>query len=425
MSWSNELGEPIPGPTAGNDSFAGTEGPDVANGEAGDDTLTGSGADDTLEGGADYDEIRGGAGDDLLTDSGDGAYLLGEEGNDTLVAVSDGGHFGVAAEGGSGNDSIAITGPDGAYLVGGDGDDTIIGGDGDDLIFGDAYGDIGDGNDSIIGGLGDDTIDAGRGDDIVVWRPGDGNDSITLGEGADTLDLQGGGWDGGTANGDGSWTFSNGTNSLLVFDFNPNVDSVVCFLEGTRIMTARGEVPVEQLRAGELLLSPGGGAPLRPLHWVGHTRVDIVHHGAPAKVAPVLVSAGALGAGIPHRDLRVSPDHAFLLQGRLVPARLLVNGTTILQELWHRVATYWHVEFEVHGLVVAEGALAESYFDDGNRHLFDNAGVIALQAEFGAARIGGRYAAEACAPPILTVDDPALPTILAGLPRPRAVLRRA
>lgn len=425
MSWSNEAGEPIPGPTAGNDSFAGTEGPDSANGEAGDDTLTGNGGNDTLEGGADYDEISGGNGNDLLTDSGGGAYLLGEDGDDTLSAVSDAGTLGVAADGGIGNDSIVVTGSDGAYLVGGDGDDTIIGGDGADLIFGDDFGGTGTGNDSIVGGLGDDTIDTGQGDDIVVWRPGDGNDSITLGEGADTLDLQGGGWDSGTANGDGSWTFSNGTNSVLVFDYNSNVDTVVCFLEGTRIMTARGEVPVEQLRAGELLVAPGGGTPLRALHWVGHTRVDIAHHRAPAKVAPVLVSAGALGAGIPHRDLRVSPDHAFLLQGRLVPARLLVNGTSIVQELWHRAVTYWHVEYEVHGLVVAEGAVAESYFDDGNRHLFDNAGVIALQAEFGAARNGGRYAAEACMPPVLTPDDPALPAILAALPQPQAGLRRA
>jgi Ca2+-binding RTX toxin-like protein len=425
MSWTNASGDPIPGPTAGPDSFTGTAAPDAANGEAGDDTLAGEGGDDTLEGGADYDEIQGGDGDDILTDSGDGAYLLGQAGNDTLFAVSDDGLFGVAADGGTDDDSISVTGGEGAYLVGAEDSDTIVGGDGTDLIFGDAPGDVGAGDDSVVGGGGDDTIDLGRGNDIAVWLPGDGNDSITLGLGADTLNLQGLGWDSGTANGDGSWTFSNGSNSVVVFDYNPEIDSVVCFLEGTRIMTAQGEVPVERLRAGDMLVSPAGGPLLQPVRWVGHVHVDIAHHRAPERVAPVLLRAGALGEGTPRRDLWVSPDHAFLLQGRLVPARLLLNGTTIAQQLWHRAATYWHVEMERHGVVVAEGALAESYFDDGNRQLFGNAGTVALHVEFGAARQGGRYAAQAFAEPILSKDDPALPAILQSLPAEPALARRA
>lgn len=425
MSWTNEFGGAIPGPTSGNDSFAGTNAPNVADGEGGNDTLVGSGDDDVLEGGAGYDEIQGGDANDVLTDSGGGAYLQGDAGDDTLFAVSDGEPFGVAAEGGAGDDSISVTGSVGAYLVGGDDNDTIVGGDGADLIFGDAFGDLGAGDDSIIGGAGDDTIDVGAGNDIVIWRPGDGNDSITLGVGADTLDLQGAGWNSGTANDDGSWTFSNGSSSVVVFDYDAAIDTVVCFLEGTRIMTEHGEVPVERLRAGDLLVSPGGAPPLRALRWVAHRRVDVARHRAPERVAPVLIRAGALGSGSPKRDLWVSPDHAFLLQGRLVPARLLLNGTTIVQELWRRAATYWHVEFETHGLVVAEGALAESYFDDGNRHLFDNAAVAALHAEFGAARTGGRYATEAFARPVLAEDDPALPAIRLALPRPEALARRA
>jgi hypothetical protein len=153
------------------------------------------------------------------------------------------------------------------------------------------------------------------------------------------------------------------------------------------------------------------------VRWVGHTRVDIARHRDKRKVATVLIRAGALGAGVPARDLRVSPEHAFLLQGRLVPAHLLVNGTTIIQEPWHRAMTYWHVELDEHGVLVAEGALAESYFDDGNRHLFDN-GVIALHADFAAGRAGRRYATEAFARPVIDADDPALRRIRAALPRP-------
>ncbi len=86
--------------------------------------------------------------------------------------------------------------------------------------------------------------------------------------------------------------------------------------------------------------------------------------------------------------------------------------------------TYWHVELEQHGVLVAEGALAESYFDDGNRHLFDNS-VFAVHADFGAQRKGGRYAAEACAPPVLDADDPALARIRAALPVKVAAARSA
>ncbi len=114
------------------------------------------------------------------------------------------------------------------------------------------------------------------------------------------------------------------------------------------------------------------------------------------------------GRGCAARDLRVSPEHAFLLDGRLVPARLLINGGSIIQELWCHDVTYWHLELAAHGILIAEGAPAESYFDDGNGHLFDQPAVRALQPRFDRAP-GSRYAAEACAPPILDAADPDLP----------------
>ncbi|GGJ03800.1 Hint domain-containing protein [Neoroseomonas lacus] len=174
---------------------------------------------------------------------------------------------------------------------------------------------------------------------------------------------------------------------------------VACFAEGTLILTERGEVPVEQLRVGDLAMTMHGGtAPLRPILWIGHTRLDIARHPDPAKAAPIVVSAGALGNGMPRRDLRLSPEHALFLDGLLVPVNLLVNGTTIVQEAWCQTVTYWHVELPTHGLLVSEGVVSESYFDDGNRQLFDNRGATVLVKDFVTARQSGRYDDTACAP---------------------------
>lgn len=178
---------------------------------------------------------------------------------------------------------------------------------------------------------------------------------------------------------------------------NPD-DFVVCFLEGTLITTADGEVPVETLRAGDLVLTASQPGGLRPVAWVGHTRIRLDRHPNPRNVAPILIRAGALGDGIPHRDMAVSPEHGIFLDGHLVPARLLVNGRSILQDFSRPEITYWHVELERHGLLVSEGAWTESYLDDGNRRFFDNHHLTALVKDYGAERHNGRYARSACAP---------------------------
>ncbi|MBR0652329.1 Hint domain-containing protein [Roseomonas terrae] len=182
-------------------------------------------------------------------------------------------------------------------------------------------------------------------------------------------------------------------------------DFVVCFLEGTLITTAAGEVPVETLRAGDLVLTAGQPGGLRPVAWIGHTRIRLDRHPNPRSVAPILIRAGALGAGIPYRDMAVSPEHGIFLDGHLVAARLLVNGRSILQDFSRREITYWHVELEAHGLLVSEGAWTESYLDDGNRRFFDNHHLTALVKDYGSERRSGFYARTACAPVLTAGRD--------------------
>lgn len=186
-------------------------------------------------------------------------------------------------------------------------------------------------------------------------------------------------------------------------------DIPVCFAEGTRILTPLGEVPIETLRAGDLVVVPFAERRIQALRWVGHRRIEIGRMRDRHAVAPVLVRAGAFAQSVPYRDLRVSPEHAFFLEGHLVPARLLVDGVRVIHEIWCRAVTYWHLELDQHGILIADGAPAESYLDDGNRVFFENANLRELCPILDRVP-GGRYGAQACAP---LVSDPSDPVIMA------------
>jgi hypothetical protein len=157
---------------------------------------------------------------------------------------------------------------------------------------------------------------------------------------------------------------------------------------------------VENLRAGDMVLAMRGGqAGFEPLRWVGFMDVAVPRNAAmAAKTAPILIKAGALAPSMPARDLRVSPDHAMEVDGHLIPAKHLVNGSSIVQEVWCRRVRYFHLELEAHGLLLSEGTWSESYLDDGNRHAFNNAAMTGLFLDFEAVRSKGQYDGQACLP---------------------------
>lgn len=307
------------------------------------------------------------------------------------------------------NDPDSFAGSDGQDVADGlGGNDTISGFGGGDLLLG------GDGDDSLIGGEGADQLIGGPGSDTYYWSPGDGDDAVD-GDADDFIVINAEGYT--TQPGAGGATEVHvGDEFFTVFDVPVDNIVIVCFLEGTRIMTARGEVPVEQLRVGELVVSPESGrAALQPVVWLGHARTPVARHPDPQRVAPIRIAAGALADGVPCRDLRVSPEHALFLDGHLVPAKYLVDGIGIVQETTQEAVTYWHVELPEHGLLLAEGAAAESYFEDSNRQYFDAPGVTLLVTDFAP---GGRYDTEACHPVLR--DGPVLEVL-----RRRIASRRA
>ena len=190
--------------------------------------------------------------------------------------------------------------------------------------------------------------------------------TITLLNGGvtDTLTLSG------ITNASGTWfvdaVASGGSTEVFL-------STAVCFAAGTRVLTATGERVVESLLQSDIVLTLADGElSARAVKWVGRRRIDLTAHPRPETVAPIRIRRGAFADNMPHTDLLVSPDHAIFVDGKLICARQLVNGTTIRQEQDWTSVDYYHVELDAHAILLAEGLPAESYLDTGNRGFFGN-----------------------------------------------------
>jgi hypothetical protein len=178
----------------------------------------------------------------------------------------------------------------------------------------------------------------------------------------------------GYGGGGGGGSFDGGTNKTLVGAENSGNGSVtiasVCYCLGTRIQTARGEIPVEDLAVGDRVQTAHNG--LRAVSWIGQGKV-LATRGRRSAATPVIVRKGALADNVPNRDLHVTKAHALYIDDVLIPVEFLVNHRTILWDDRAQEVEIYHVELDSHDVLLANGAQAESYRDDGNRWLFRNA----------------------------------------------------
>ena len=146
--------------------------------------------------------------------------------------------------------------------------------------------------------------------------------------------------------------------------------TTICFCRDTQIGTPNGEVPVQTLKAGDIVLTAHNGP--RKVTWVGTGKV-LATRGKRGIQTPVIVRRGALGDNLPHQDLHVTKAHSLYIDDVLIPVEFLVNHRTILWDDHAHEVEIYHVELGSHDILIANGVPAESYRDDGNRWLFQNA----------------------------------------------------
>jgi hypothetical protein len=149
--------------------------------------------------------------------------------------------------------------------------------------------------------------------------------------------------------------------------------SVGCLLKGTKILTASGYRPVQELEIGDEVQTRSGR---RAIKWIGYSKFTKEKGRAwPDSVMPIRVARFAIDEHSPHSDLYLSPLHCLFFNEALIPVKYLVNGTSVAQGAPSDMSAieYYHIDLETHEVIYAEGALVESFFDGGSeREHFSN-----------------------------------------------------
>lgn len=135
-----------------------------------------------------------------------------------------------------------------------------------------------------------------------------------------------------------------------------------CFLRGTRIRTLTGYRPVEFLSVGDLLFA--GPAPIREIRHFRYERQGR-NEPWPLTVMPIRIRASAIEDNIPREDLYVSAAHSLYVDGVLVPAWNLVNGTSITRDdaQYLDAIEYFHIILDQHDVIDAEGASCDTFWE--------------------------------------------------------------
>lgn len=162
-----------------------------------------------------------------------------------------------------------------------------------------------------------------------------------------------------------------GSDAAVIGTTNNNVQTV-CFAAGTLIEGPNGvQTPVERMAHGDLVQTADHR--LQEVRWIGCRKMtgqDLVDH---PHLQPIRIARGSLGDGQPEDDLVVSPQHRVMVRSRiasrmygeeevLLPAKFLLglDGVSVDAKSTITGVVYYHILFDRHEIVFANGCEAES-----------------------------------------------------------------
>jgi hypothetical protein len=133
----------------------------------------------------------------------------------------------------------------------------------------------------------------------------------------------------------------------------------VCFTRGTRLLTPRGYVAINELRPGDLLTTVDNGS--RPVEWIGSTQMATGDALDAQKMRPIRLRQGHHGLT---RDILVSPQHCVAVGDSFVRARHLaeIPGAGARVACGVSQVEYFHVLCARHEVLIAEGMHTESFY---------------------------------------------------------------
>ena len=166
------------------------------------------------------------------------------------------------------------------------------------------------------------------------------------------------------------WVVRHSLGTLAKTRERTRTGGVICFTPGTHITTADGPRLVEDLREGDQVQTRDSGS--QEILWIGARRMSGARLYVMPHLRPVRIRTGALGIERPEEELLVSPEHRMLVRGLaaqelfntsevLIPARDLINGTTIAVDLTVREVTYIHLLLPSHQILWANNVETESF----------------------------------------------------------------
>lgn len=150
---------------------------------------------------------------------------------------------------------------------------------------------------------------------------------------------------------------------------SPTKGTIPCFLGGTLIDTEFGERPIETLSVGDQVVTSDRG--LQPIRWIGEKKID-GKTASSIDVRPICIKANSFGAGLPHTDLFLSPNHRVLIRDYkcqllfaetevLSAVKFLTDRTGIFRDTPKSGFSYYHILFDQHEVLMSNGMATESF----------------------------------------------------------------